>query len=131
VGVLGFSFLDKGKTQVWLCDSQRLQGTEGQGQGAADVAGRAFGAFSGIRDAQVFQLSPPPIRGLGTNSGTTCDCRTALALAEISLAARNQLLGLRQKPDLAQVRPDGLEDAAQLNWTLIGTSQRAGAFEID
>ena len=33
------------------------------------LAGRAFGAFMGIRDAFVFPLSPPPIPELGRANG--------------------------------------------------------------
>ena len=39
------------------------------GSSAQDVAGRAFGALMGIRDAFIFPLSPPPIPELGTSSG--------------------------------------------------------------
>ena len=117
VGVLGFSFSGQGQNAglafVTLKDySQR----EDASQSAQAVAGRAFGALSGIRDAQVFPLSPPPIRELGTNSGFTFRLQDRTGAGrEALLAARNQLLGMAAKsPVLAQVRPDGLEDASQL-----------------
>ena len=72
VGVLGFSFSGQGQNAalafVTLKDwSER----KGAGATAQAVAGRAFGALSGIRDAFIFPLSPPPIPELGTASGFT------------------------------------------------------------
>src|SRR3990167_6358574 len=70
VGVLGFSFSGQGQNAalafVTLKDwSERT----GEGSSAQAVAGRAFGALSGIRDAFIFPLSPPPIPELGASSG--------------------------------------------------------------
>ncbi|MFC6283947.1 efflux RND transporter permease subunit [Polaromonas aquatica] len=117
VGVLGFSFSGQGQNAalafVTLKDwSER----KGPGQSADALAGRAFGALSGIRDAFIYPLSPPPIPELGTASGFTFRLQDRSgAGGEALLAARNQLLGMAAKsPILAQVRPDGLEDAPQL-----------------
>jgi multidrug efflux pump len=117
VGVLGFSFSGQGQNAalafVTLKDwSERA----GPGQSAEALAGRAFGALSGIRDAFIFPLSPPPIPELGSASGFTFRLQDrAGAGRDALLAARGQLLGMAAKsPVLAQVRPDGLEDAPQL-----------------
>ncbi|MGH6638793.1 MAG: efflux RND transporter permease subunit, partial [Polaromonas sp.] len=117
VGVLGFSFSGQGQNAalafVTLKDwSERKE----KGQSAEALAGRAFGALSGIRDAFIFPLSPPPIPELGSASGFTFRLQDrAGAGREAMLAARNQLLGMASKsPVLVQVRPDGLEDAPQL-----------------
>ena len=117
VGVLGFSFAGQGQNAglafVTLKDwSER----EEAGQQADALAKRAFGAFSSIRDAFVFPLSPPPIPELGSASGFTFRLQDRSgAGSEALLAARNQMLGMAAKnPVLAQVRPDGLEDAPQL-----------------
>jgi multidrug efflux pump len=117
VGVLGFSFSGQGQNAalafVTLKDwSERA----GPGQSAEALAGRAFGALSGIRDAFIFPLSPPPIPELGSASGFTFRLQDrAGAGRDALLAARGQLLGMAAKsPMLAQVRPDGLEDAPQL-----------------
>jgi multidrug efflux pump len=117
VGVLGFSFSGQGQNAglafVTLKDwSERKEAS----QKADALAGRAFGALSGIRDAFVFPLSPPPIPELGSASGFTFRLQDRSgAGGEALLAARNQLLGMAGKnPALAQVRPDGLEDAPQL-----------------
>uniref|UniRef100_UPI0027397C31 efflux RND transporter permease subunit n=1 Tax=Stenotrophomonas sp. YIM B06876 TaxID=3060211 RepID=UPI0027397C31 len=62
VGVLGFSFSGQGQNAglafVTLKDWHERKGP---GQSADALAGRAFGALSGIRDAFIYPLSPPPI----------------------------------------------------------------------
>ena len=117
VGVLGFSFSGQGQNAalafVTLKDwSER----SAPGSSAQALAGRAFGAFSGIRDAFVFPLSPPPIPELGSSSGFSFRLQDRAGLGrEALLAARGQMLGMASKSKLlAQVRPDGLEDAPQL-----------------
>jgi multidrug efflux pump len=117
VGVLGFSFSGQGQNAalafVTLKDWKDRPGEAHSVQG---IAGRAFGAFSSIRDALVFPLSPPPIPELGTASGFSFRLQDRGGLGHDALiAARNQLLGLAaQSKILTQVRPEGLEDAPQL-----------------
>ncbi|NWF48770.1 efflux RND transporter permease subunit [Hydrogenophaga sp. D2P1] len=117
VGVLGFSFSGQGQNAalafVTLKDwSER----SGEGSAAQAVAGRAFGALSGIRDAFIFPLSPPPIPELGASSGFSFRLQDRAGRgSEALLSARNQMLGMAsQSKLLTQVRPDGLEDAPQL-----------------
>ena len=117
VGVLGFSFSGQGQNAalafVTLKDwSER----SGEGSSAQAVAGRAFGALSGIRDAFIFPLSPPPIPELGASSGFSFRLQDRAGRGHNALlAARNQMLGMAsQSKLLTQVRPDGLEDAPQL-----------------
>ena len=77
-----------------------------------EVAGRAFGGLSGIRDAFIFPLSPPPIPELGNASGFTFRLQDRGGAGPGAVNARNQLLGMAsQSKVLTQVRPDGLEDA--------------------
>jgi multidrug efflux pump len=70
-------------------------------------------------DAIIFPLSPPPIRELGNATGFTARLQDRSAPGHDALiAARNQLLGLAAKsPILKGVRPEGLEDAPQLQST--------------
>ncbi|MES2480804.1 MAG: efflux RND transporter permease subunit [Pseudomonadota bacterium] len=117
VSVLGFSFSGQGQNAglafVTLKDWDiRTR----ESQSAQALAGRAFGGLAGIRDAFIFPLSPPPIPELGTASGFTFRLQDRGGNGPQALvAARNQLLGLAgQSPVLSQVRPDGLEDAPQL-----------------
>ncbi|NIC42843.1 efflux RND transporter permease subunit [Aquabacterium sp. A08] len=117
VGVLGFSFSGQGQNAalafVTLKDWAERSGP---GSSAEAVAGRAFGALMGVRDAFIFPLSPPPIPELGSASGFSFRLQDRAGQGfDALLAARNQLLGLvAQSPVLAQVRPDGLEPAPQL-----------------
>ncbi|MFP8835595.1 efflux RND transporter permease subunit [Hydrogenophaga sp. XSHU_21] len=117
VSVLGFSFSGQGQNAalafITLKDwSER----EAAGSSAQALAGRAFGALSGIRDAFILPLSPAPIPELGTSSGFNFRLQDRAGLGrDALLQARGQLLQLAsQSPVLAQVRPDGLEDAPQL-----------------
>src|SRR5690606_28370616 len=93
-------------------DERRKSG----GASAQELAGRAFGALMGIRDAFIFPLSPPPIPELGSASGLSFRLQDRAGQGHEALVrARNQLLGMAsQSKVLAQVRPDGLEDAPQL-----------------
>ena len=117
VSVLGFSFSGQGQNAalafVTLKDWAERSAP---GSSAQDVAGRAFGALMGIRDAFIFPLSPPPIPELGASSGFSFRLQDRAGLGrDALLAARDQLLGAASKsPILTQVRPDGLEDAPQL-----------------
>ncbi|MGI9216823.1 MAG: efflux RND transporter permease subunit [Hydrogenophaga sp.] len=117
VSVLGFSFSGQGQNAalafITLKDwSERTA----PGSDAQSIAGRAFGALSGIRDAFIFALSPPPIPELGASSGFSFRLQDRAGLGREALVnARNQMLGMAsQSKLLAQVRPDGLEDAPQL-----------------
>jgi multidrug efflux pump len=117
VSVLGFSFSGQGQNAglafVTLKDWDERNAP---GQSAQDLARRAFGALMGVKDAFIFPLSPPPIPELGAATGLSFrlqdrggNCRAAM------IGARNQLLGMAsQSKLLAGVRPDGLEDAPQL-----------------
>jgi multidrug efflux pump len=117
VSVLGFSFAGTGQNAalafVTLKDwDQRTA----PGQSAQAVAGRAFGALIRVRDAFIFVLSPPPIPELGSASGFNFRLQDRGGNGhDALLAARNQLLGMAsQSKLLTGLRPDGLEDAPQL-----------------
>ncbi len=117
VSVLGFSFSGTGQNAalafVTLKDWGERAGAEHSAQA---VAGRAFGALMRVRDAFIFPLSPPPIPELGSASGFNFRLQDRGGLGhDALLAARNQMLGMAgQSKLLANIRPDGLEDAPQL-----------------
>ena len=117
VSVLGFSFSGTGQNAalafVPLKDwSER----DGAAHSAKALAARGFGALMGVRDAFIFALSPPPIPELGNATGFNFRLQDRGGNGHAALlAARNQLLGMAaQSKVLAGVRPDGLEDAPQL-----------------
>ncbi len=117
VGVLGFSFSGQGQNAalafVTLKDWDERKGPEHK---ADAIAGRAFGALMGIRDAFIYPLSPPPIPELGQSSGFSFRLQDRGGQGHTALInARNQLLGMAsQSKVITQVRPDGLEDAPQV-----------------
>ena len=117
VSIMGFSFAGTGQNAalgfVTLKDWQQR---EGAAHSAQALVGRAFGALGRIRDAFIFPVSPPPIRELGRANGFAFRLQDRGGNGhDALLAARNQLLGkAAESPLLTAVRPDGLEDAAQL-----------------
>ncbi len=117
VAVMGFSFSGQGQNAgisfVTLKPWDERKGAE---HSAGAVAGRAMGALSGIKDAFIFALNPPPIPELGVSAGFTFRLQDRAGKGhEALVAARNQMLGMAmQSKVLAGVRPDGLEDAPQL-----------------
>ncbi len=117
VGVIGFSFSGTGQNAalafVTLKDWHERPGAENSAQ---SLVGRAFAGLGGIRDAFIFPLNPPAIRELGNATGFAVRVQDRAGLGpEALLAARNQVLGMAMKnPVLTGVRPDGLEDAPQL-----------------
>jgi len=117
VSVQGFSFSGRGQNAglafVTLKDWAERPGAE---HSVEAIVGRAMGAFSKIRDAFIFVLSPPPIPELGNSTGFAFRLQDRGSNGHDALVnARNQLLGMAMKsPVLTAVRPDGLEDAPQL-----------------
>jgi multidrug efflux pump len=117
VGVLGFSFSGSGQNAalafVTLKDWAERKG---EGHTAQALAGRASGALQGVRDAFIFAVSPPPIPELGRGTGFSFRLQDRGGNGrDALLAARGQLLGLAaQSKVLTGVRPEGLEDAPQL-----------------
>jgi multidrug efflux pump len=117
VSVLGFSFSGQGQNAALAFVTLKdWADRKGPGQSAQALAGRAFGALMGIRDAFVFPLAPPPISELGNATGFTFRLQDRSGKGhDALLAARGQLLGMAsQSKVITQVRPDGLEDAPQL-----------------
>ncbi|MCA1285477.1 efflux RND transporter permease subunit [Salipiger bermudensis] len=117
-GVVGFSFA--GQDQNMGLAFVRLKDWEERpdpSQSVQAVAGRAFPAFMGIQDAQVFPIVPPSVIELGNVSGFDFYLQAQAGQThEQLLNARNQLLGMASQSELiGSVRPSGLEDAAQFN----------------
>ncbi|MDR5788180.1 efflux RND transporter permease subunit [Caballeronia sp. LP003] len=79
------------------------------------LVGRTYGAFAGYKNALVFPVNPPSIPELGTASGFDFELQDRAGLGhEKLMQARAMLLGMAAKDEtLAQVRPNGLNDAPQ------------------
>ena len=89
---------------------------KGKENSADAVVGRASAAFSGLRDAQVFALVPPAVRGLGQSDGFTMQLQNSSGMSQEKFAeARDKLLAAANAdPDLASVRLTELPDIATL-----------------
>ncbi|MEB0136749.1 efflux RND transporter permease subunit [Actimicrobium sp. CCC2.4] len=116
VAVAGYSFSGNGQNAGLVFVPLKDWSERNADQSASALAGRAMREFSSIRDAIVFPVTPPPIPELGNGTGFTFRLQDRAGLGHTALvAARNQLLGLAgQSKVLVGVRPEGLDDAPQL-----------------
>lgn len=82
---------------------------------AGAVAGRAMGAWQGLKDAIAFTFPPPAMPELGVAAGFSFFLKDNAGQGhEGLLNARNQLLGMaNQSALLTRVRPNGQEDTPQ------------------
>ncbi|WP_312166051.1 efflux RND transporter permease subunit [Phenylobacterium sp.] len=89
---------------------------KGKENTADAIIARASAAFRDFRDAEVFALIPPAIRGLGQSDGFTMQLQNASGMSQADFnAARDKLLeAARQDPALASVRLSELPDIATL-----------------
>jgi multidrug efflux pump len=116
VAIAGFSFSGSGQNAGLVFTPLKDWSERDKSQSADAIAGKAFGVFMQIKDAIVFPLNPPPIPELGNATGFTFRLQDRAGLGHNALVqARNQILGMAsQSKVLAGVRPEGLEDAPQL-----------------
>ncbi|MCR8547886.1 efflux RND transporter permease subunit [Salipiger sp. P9] len=126
-GVVGFSFAGQGQNMgLAFVRMKDWEERPSPAQSVQAVAGRAFPAFMGIRDAMVFPIVPPSVIELGNVSGFDFYLQAQAGQThEQLLEARNMLLGMAsQSPLITSVRPSGLEDAAQfaldIDWRAAG-----------
>jgi multidrug efflux pump len=129
--VSGFSFAGQGQNGgmafVHLADWKDRPGPQNKAQA---IAGRAMGALSSVRDANIYAFVPPAVSELGLASGFDMELEDQGGLGHAALmAARNQLLGMAAKdPKLMAVRPNGQEDTPQLKIDV--DHNRAGALGL-
>lgn len=116
IAVTGFSFSGNGQNAALVFTPLKDWKERDSSQSSIAIAGRAMQELSGIKDAIIFPVNPPPIRELGNATGFNFRLQDRGGLGRDALInARNQLLGLSSKsPILKGVRPEGLEDTPQL-----------------
>jgi multidrug efflux pump len=116
--VTGFGFNGSGQnTGLGFMSLAPWERREGERNSVLAITRRANGELRKLRDAQVFVLTPPPVRGLGQSSGFTLELRNSgnLSRAEFK-SRRDQLLAEASRdPLLVAVRPNGLEDTPTLH----------------
>jgi multidrug efflux pump len=88
----------------------------GKDNTADAIVARAAAAFRGERDAQVFALVPPSIRGLGQSNGFTMELQNSSGMTQFDFeAARDKLLAAaRADSGLSAIRLTELPDVATL-----------------
>ena len=109
--VAGFSFSGSGQNAgIAFISMKDWSERPGAAQTVQAVAGRAMGAFAGIRDALAFAFAPPAVIELGNASGFDLQLQDRGGLGhEQLLAARQQLLLMAVlDPRLCAVRAYGL-----------------------
>jgi hypothetical protein len=103
----------------------------GKGQSAAALARRANKDLSTMRDARMFVLLPPAVRGLGANAGFNFHLKDINGLGHDALVkARDQVIELLGKrPEVvANVRSNNLDDTPQFAVDI--DDARAGALSL-
>jgi multidrug efflux pump len=131
ITVAGFSFAGRGQNMglafVRLKDWKLRKSPALK---ASAVAGRAMGAFSQIKDGQVFAFSPPAVIELGQANGFDFMLQDRGGIGHDKLMeARNQLLGMAMtNKKLIAVRPNGQEDSPQFKLDV--DDVRAGALGV-
>ncbi|MFZ2996584.1 efflux RND transporter permease subunit [Sphingobium sp.] len=115
--IAGFGFVGQGQNVgIVFAKMKDWSLRKGAENNVAAVAQRANAAFQKITAGMVIAFVPPSVQELGNASGFDFQLLDQGGLGhEKLLAARNQLLGMAMGDKrLAQVRPNGLEDTAQL-----------------
>lgn len=85
-------------------------------QSAGTFAHRATQELAYIRDARIFVMQPPAVRGLGSNAGFNFMLKDLNGLGhDALLAAKDQFLAqARKHPELTGLRATNLDDATEL-----------------
>jgi HAE1 family hydrophobic/amphiphilic exporter-1 len=97
---------------------------------AAAIAMQATKDLSTIRDAKIFIMQPPSVRGLGQSSGFNMQLRDLAGKGhEALMAARDQFIQIAsQDKRLAKVRATGLDDTPEFRVDI--DDEKAGAFNL-
>ncbi|MEX0760100.1 MAG: efflux RND transporter permease subunit, partial [Tistlia sp.] len=129
--VAGFSFSGRGQNNgIAFINMKDWSEREAAEDSVFAIAGRAMGAFSQIREAQIFAFTPPSIIELGNATGFDFQLLDRGGLGHDALTqARNQLLGMAsQDQRLVGVRPNGQADTPQFRLEI--DQEKAGALGL-
>jgi HAE1 family hydrophobic/amphiphilic exporter-1 len=99
-------------------------------QSADAIARKATKDLAAIRDARIFVLLPPAVRGLGANAGFNFQLKDLNGLGHDALvAARDKVLDLATaRPELTNMRSTNLDDTSQLGVDI--DDSKAGALGL-
>lgn len=103
---------------------------KGKGHDAASLAHQITSDMAVIRDARVFVMLPPAVRGLGSNAGFTVELQDLAGLGHDELVkARDRFITLaRQNKTLTGVRASGLDDVAEFSVSI--DDRKASALKL-
>jgi len=92
----------------------------GKDQTADAIARKATRDLRRLRDARIFVMLPPAVRGLGSNAGFNFQLKDLNGLGhEALVAARDKLLALApSEPTIQNLRTNNLDDSSQLGVTI-------------
>ncbi|WP_128255092.1 efflux RND transporter permease subunit [Falsirhodobacter deserti] len=118
VAIRGFSFSGQGSNAGLMFTT--FKDWEERDQSAQDIAAAANGQLFGLKDAQAFALSPPPIPGFGATGGFSFRLEDRGRNGQDALqAAAQQLMGqAQQSGKVVGLRVEGLPAAAQVTVTI-------------
>ncbi|MDF1790923.1 MAG: efflux RND transporter permease subunit [Thalassobaculaceae bacterium] len=119
--VAGFSFSGRGQNAgIAFINLKHWDQRQGPQNAVSAIAGRAYGALSQVREAQIFAFTPPAIIELGNATGFNFQLvdRSGVGHA-VMMQARGQMLGMAsQDARLTGVRPNGYSDSPQFRVTV-------------
>jgi HAE1 family hydrophobic/amphiphilic exporter-1 len=103
---------------------------KGAEHSAAAIARRGSKDLAAVRDARIFVVLPPAVRGLGANAGFNFYLKDQNGLGHEALVkARDQALQLLgQRPEMVNVRSNNLEDTPEFAVDI--DDARAGALSL-
>ena len=131
LAVAGFSFAGRGQNMgMAFVQLKPWDERKGAASRADAVSGRAMAAFLQIKNAVIYAFTPPAVQELGNASGFDFFLQDHSGQGHAALMqARNKLLGMgAQNPDIAMLRPNGMDDTPQFR---IHVDQaKAGAFSL-
>jgi hydrophobe/amphiphile efflux-1 (HAE1) family protein len=103
---------------------------KGSGHDAASIARTITAGMASVRDAQIFVMQPPAVRGLGSNSGFDVELQDNGGLGHEALVkAKQQFLKLAAASKLlTQARGNDLDDTSQFSIAI--DDAKAGALKL-
>ncbi|HEY4040147.1 MAG TPA: efflux RND transporter permease subunit [Burkholderiaceae bacterium] len=129
--VNGYNFAGRGQNQGQVFVRLKDWGQRTAPDQSVDaLMSRVSQHFAPYKDATIIPVNPPPIRGLGTSAGFDFELEDRGGVGHDALMkARNQLLDMAKKdPNLALVRPNGLDDNATFQIDV--DREKASAFGV-
>ena len=115
--ISGFNFSGAGQNAAMAFVAYKdWDSRPGEANTAAAISQRAMKNLSSVRDASIFAMSPPAIRGLGQSNGFTFELQAAPGTSRAEFEKlKNQLLAAARKDDkLSGIRLGSLSDTPQL-----------------